>query len=392
MPPPNPGSMNFGSQAYGPLPMPTGWNLGMFGTPGQGQNQTPRPTLPTFNAHSGGGIGYAQESIRKYNEQYNDWLKNSKGGGGPNLLSQIAMAGFSDASRMQNAANFQWDRMNQQIGGIGDFISSQVPLFQKYAGEQADALKGIASGLTNGMTADMAAFDKFRDKTLDELRGDIDASVSTAQGAANEFAGAIKDYKDVGFHDAQIMASGIRESYHQQMQMVNAGLRPDGTRMTPGEQFQAKQAALESMTRSAASAAQPMITKVNENLLQANSRLADLRNITSGLQMQGAALQSGTATQFSGQRVELEAQQNAMKQFAASLNATASGLAGAAHLNAINFEMGGRQLMAQLTMQNPLTVVGLMPIFAQMLGLATAPGAANVPGLNMAAIGSAVGA
>lgn len=360
---------------------PPGLDFSIFGghSPFGG---TPVGPPPGFNASVHTPTSSIPGMIGRYNSAYTDWLARRSASQGPNLMTQLAMAGFSDAQRMQNAANNQWGANNQQIEGMQGFVEGQVPQFQQYAGEEAGQLHDIASQLQTQAGGSFDEFDKFRDQSLDEMRSGIQSAIGTAQGAAKEFSSAIDAYKDTGYQDAQVVGAGIRESFQQQMQMVNAGLRPDGSRMTTGEQMQARMQVGESVNRSVASAAAPMISRVNENILQANSRLADLKNITSGLQMQGAALGASTETTFSGQRVQLEQQAQQMQEFAASLNASAAGLASAAHLNAVNFEMQGRMNIAGMVYNNPQTVVGLMPIFAQLMALGSAPGAGNIHGIN----------
>jgi hypothetical protein len=299
----------------------------------------------------------------------------------------MGQAGLYDAQRQQDAANRQFERNNAQIAGFEEFLGRETPRFEMIAADQAKAYGLEADRLDQQAGAGFDEFDKFRDQTLGEQRQGIQGAIGAAQGAVSTFRSAIDAYADTSAQDASVTAAGIRESFQTQLKQMSSGINPDGSRMTPEQQMAARQQMTYDGEKAVAQAIIPHFQRMNENLLQAKSRLSDLQLAESQTRLVGANSLAATATNFSGQRVALEAHAQRTRELASNLRVQGAALQAGAHLTAVQFEMQGRQQMAQLVSANPESVVGIMPVLAAMFGAASAPGANNIGGMNMNTMG-----
>lgn len=177
---------------------------------------------------------------------------------------------------------------------------------------------------------------------------DLSNRQSTAfEAGVNE---AMGNFDQTYASDVQAAISGIRESYQPQMQAIRNGMNPDGTLMTPAQQKDAMFA----MNSQVGSQVQNTFTQLASSYNQARASLA-----------QG----------FSGQRLNSQ-------QLAGSLQQTAASIRNAAQATALQFEASGNQAMADLIYRNPESIVSRFQGLLALAGLASAPGAQNLPAIQ----------
>lgn len=312
----------------------------------------------------------------------------------PRVDPQLSNALVQDTNVMQQTADDQWRRNNARVAGLDDFIGG---IDDRMLG-QADELFGGLMDRANQfdqlgqdhMDATVEAqkpigegIDRAYDQTmqgLDKANEDIDQGYEIADQAAAYAEQVRRGYVDTGAMEASAAASGIARSFKEQERMIVGGLRPDGTKMTTGEQMQAhaelnlqsKMAIQEQVT--------PILARFNEVNAQLGQMVAQMKMTSGQLRIQGAAERKGIAmsgmeaglgaanaqSRLVDQQLQSMEGQRQMAQLSSTMHQMGVQIQQSAMFKAAEMMMGGMEKTAEFVMQNPRSVVSY---FQGLLGL-----------------------
>ncbi len=346
---------------------------------------------------------------------------------GPSFLDQTADLVKWQYEQSQGAADRQFGRNNQQIDATQKLLDTAPNRFNQATSDSLAPINGQIGTLNDFGKAQAGAFDKAfgdlnttaqktYDKTiggLDGLIGGVDKSVNSgiidmntaaarAEGAATS---AITNYnKGVNEDVIQSTVQGIRADVNQQMKMLQNGIAPDGRRLSPAEQADAIRQLKFDTGRQVSSVAATVRQQAQTTLAGLRTNLANVileggkmkaagaelglkgTEVKAGLEGQkaaaGAALTSEKETALSG-LLQSQEGQRALQGMVNGLNQFKSQLTNANALASLNFEMAGRNNIADMVKNNPETVFGLLTAWMAMGGIATAPGGRNIPALKV---------
>lgn len=307
---------------------------------------------------------------------------------GTDLPKLPLQALLEDTHNMQGAADRQFVRNNAQISAIQGLVGRAPGQIMGQARSGADELAGVAgraealgqqqvNDVTRRADDVMSKFDAGRDT----FSRDINQGYRLGDQSVSGFQQAISDYADRGAQDASVIASGIRANSSQQMKMARAGIHPDGTPMTAAEQHDAVFQVERATSEQVQSAVTPVLTQYNNTVASLRQTLASLQQSNAGLRMTGAGIKEDyeksrgqLGATLNGQILQAHANQNNLMQISAGLHEARTAALNAAQLAAVNYEMQGMNTVAQLTQQNPESVVSW---FQGLLALYSAGAAMN---------------
>ena len=344
------------------------------------------------------------------------------------------------ADRQFDRGQEQIGRAEDLIGGVDERLSGVA---NKTAGQLGE-LGGEFDVLGRDTLTDFDEFAEGVQGSVgadvDSLSGEIDAnSARTREGAdllskdigeradatterVGEFAeGAVQSAEDAIF-DTQDLANkqmtsaitGLEARTRKESQRIDAGLNPDGTQMTPAERRAAKASLradtnvqLTQVATQLASQSKLLLAQLTTNLadtklqagqltlgagaqqLQAGQLKAGLEQLKADTDTKGTAQKAGlvglkaeVGVQLGGQRVQAAGIAQQFQSMRADLAKFGATVVNSAKSTAIGLEMQGRFGVAQLTRENPETIVGMFSGLAAMLAARSAPGAGNIPAFN----------
>jgi hypothetical protein len=329
-------------------------------------------------------------------------INRSSGGGGSSAIDSLLGTLNDETARTQGAADRQFARNNQQIDAYGNFIGGLNGTLMGVADQGAGALRdaaGQAVGLGDAAVAGdrsrgdaiMAALNGDLDRVggvAGRIEGDANTALGYARGAVNAAGGAVSGYQSDSQANISASVAGLDRQMQTRMRLVNSGLNPDGTMMTPAE----RQAAQRQLAFDTGQATSGLVSQMRE---EQNRIMAGLRmqlagtNVQAGQIALGAAgarteagrLREGVATTrasvgsaVSGQAQEAERTRLQYRQLASSLLEVGSNMRNAASALAMQLESQGRTAMAEMVRNNPESVVSRFASLLQLHSIASAPG------------------
>lgn len=387
------------------------------------------------------GLGQFQQNVNDVNARFD------VGGTRGSALDQLGSALQRDVGATQSAANRQFARGEEQvasaeslIGGVDERLTDVAGATAGQLGELGQEFNALGERTGEEFDAFAAGVQGSVDEDVEGLIGGIDAATArTRQGAdllsesigeradatsarVDEFAeGAVQaaeeaiiDTQDLANRQMSAAITGLEARTRKDAQRIEAGLRPDGTQMTPAER-RAAQASLRADTNvqltqvatTLSGQAKELFAQLKTNLAQTQVQAGQLTLGAGEQQLKAGQLQAGleelkagTEAQAAGQKaglvglkaevgVKLGEQRIAATQISQQFQTMRADLAkmGATIVNsakstAIGFEMQGRFGIAQLVKDNPETVVGMFSGLASMLAAASAPGAGSIRAFN----------
>ena len=345
-------------------------------------------------------------------------------GGGTKFDPLLSNALLTDVDKMQGAADRQFGRVNQEIGGLDRFLGGVRGDVMGVADQSGQQLRGYADEMNQlgqgwetdikgqlgpiqqrtregvgqfnqGLDRAEAGVDKAMGRVPDFM-GDIEEGYKFGDDAVATMKEAVQGYRDMTAEEASVAANAIKAGARNGLAQVPT---VDATGMPIPASVQAEMR--QNISRDADVQAQTQVTQIyskfNDSLAGLKNALANVqlqagsqRLEGAGLKQQGAALElegAKTKAGIAGQRLEgtkleadvgmagvdatLRAQQNRaeMAKIGAGLYEADANIRNAAIFNAVSLEMNGLVQKAQLVMQNPETVVSW---FEGMLAMYTA--------------------
>ena len=410
---------------------------------GAGATTRPPPFRPSPFSMSRFSVGLTQ-----FQKQTNARAAaRAEAGSRGTALDQLSSALERDVGAVQGAANRQFGRIEGQVGSAEDLI-----------GGIDERLTGVAEGASARLGELGEEFNVLGERTrgdfdvfaeniqagvaedVDALTGSIDAATAQTREGADLLSRSIGERADVtseqtlGFaqdaiasakdaiFDTQTLANrqmdaavtGLEARTRRDMQRIDAGLRADGTQMTPEEQRAARaqlraatNQSLTQVTSQLFAQAQTLFAQLKTNLAQTQVQAGQLALGAGAQQLQAGQLQAGleelksttearaasekaglvglkaeVGVQLGQQKLAAEQIAQGFQQMRGDLAKLASTLITSAKSAAIGFEVQGRFAIAQLVRDNPETVVGMFSGIAAMLAASSAPGARGIPAFN----------
>jgi hypothetical protein len=312
----------------------------------------------------------------------------------PRVDPQLAGALESDIGVQNALATDQWQRVNNEREQYEDFLGTiddrmlgqaddlfgglmgQADRFNRLGQEHMDATLEAQRPVGEGIER---SFDQTM-QGLDKANQDIDEGYKIADQAAAYAEQVRRGYVDTGAMEASAAASGIARSFKEQEKMIVGGLRPDGTKMTMGEQMQAhaelnlqsKMAIQEQVT--------PILARFNEVDAQLGQMVAQMKMTSGQLRIQGAAERKGIAmsgmeaglgaanaqSRLVDQQLQAMEGQRQMAQLSSTMHQMGAQIEQSAMFKAAEMIMQGMEKTAEFVMQNPRSVVSY---FQGLLGL-----------------------
>ena len=234
-------------------------------------------------------------------------------------------------------------RGGRLVDQLGSALQEEMPLLQQAADRQFVRNQGPIDDM-RALIRRSGEFTAVGERTAQDL---------TALGERQEsdferhVAGTMSRFDSTYADDVTAAISGIRESMQPTLNAIRSGLTPDGNMLTPAQQKDMMLAVQRQVGSQVQTVATQMASQYNE-----------------------ARAQLGLA--FSGQRLGMQQTVGAYNQMAASIR-------NAATAAALQFEASGNQAVADLIYRNPESVVSRFQGLLALAGVATAPGARNIP-------------
>lgn len=341
-------------------------------------------------------------------------------------LDELERRLVGEGKTQQDAADRQFGRKQRVSDLVGQFAEEGPAAIAKQGDSAAGGLEALGDGLRDRgqeFASDLTA-------QLDALGGKVDRDVNAVMGAAdriergvdkgvgaqvarsNAFAdSAVKSSEEAaaGYQKdqsalVQATVAGIDQRVKNTMRMVTAGIRPDGTRMSPAEQSAAMR---EAQVQTAAETGQ--VTAQIQS--QANETMASLRNTLAQVKLgaSDAAVKAGALivegaqvkAQANQQRLgaaglraeagtaiaqtKIQAEQTALQysRMDADLKQMGAQIRSAATLDAANLRLQGLGQWADLIERNPETVVSLFSGLAAIYGARLQASGSTQNGINL---------
>lgn len=325
---------------------------------------------------------------------------NQPGGtNNPTMLDQAWLSFLNDYHRMQPAADAQYNRADAAIGQIGQTADSYAGQIRGTADQTSNDLGALVSSFGQSGAQTAHGLDQFADSVDQFARQgnpQMDASIQGAYGKADQaesgFQQGIRNFQDRGASDASSVSAGIQANAASEMQRIKAGIRPDGSPMTPQEQQEQLYKVKLDTQQQVADHITAIYSSVNTQMVGLQAQLASLREQGAQTRITGAGLYGQErSTQMQGEQIAgnihtASAQvQQQNRELMGQIGQVMAQLKNAGVLNAANLAVNGREAMAQFIQNNPHSIISLFSGLTAMLSLASAPGvggigAATVPG------------
>lgn len=332
------------------------------------------------------------------------------GGGRESGIDQLGRVLRTETEQMQAAADEQYGRNLAQERAMEETLRGINPSLVGTADANAGMLRDEAGRV--GAAGDEAVSQY--DQQAGDVRGRLDQDLKGVFGSADradrsaaealgyasraEDAGvaAVRGY-DVGSQE-NIAATmmGMEKRFQSQIQAVNNGLNPDGTRMTPEEQ-QAARRELQFETSQATSATvaglrdqmQTTLANLRTSLGQIRLGAGQVALGAAASQLEGGKLREGAArtradvgTNLAAGRLEAEKVRLGFKQLGSSLLEASANLQNQARATALQLEVAGRGDLAEMVRNNPKSIVSMFAGLLTLQEMATAPGGRNIPAIR----------
>lgn len=411
-------------------------------TPG-GQPNTSSTFVPNPNPFNGAAFGIGSSPSHFGNPNHGQALSAHRRGGRNTAMSQLARAFGLDVEATQGAADEQHDLLT----GISDdfegdiaqgeteiletgeetasFLDSLGEEFNEAGGFARDRFNQFSSEVQGNLDEDLAAYLESldtaaggaRDRT-DVLGQEIDEGIAVTEERALGFVedaigsakSLVSDTKQLGAELMSSQIAGFEARTSTEANRIKAGLRPDGTQMSPGE----KRAAMGSLRRdtnvaiaqthaqtsamafNALNQAKTVLAQtqsmgaqvsaaLGEQRLSGSQLKAGLEQFATGVELQAAAgkgeaaaLKANVGVALSGQSIQVEQISQQFQQMRLAVGEISANIRNSSRAAATQLRMNGRIALADMVRQNPRSVVSLFNGITAMMAAASAPGAQNI--------------
>jgi hypothetical protein len=304
-------------------------------------------------------------------------------------LGDIYSQFLTETGQLQGAADRMHSNLGQVSGQFGQTLKGIGPAMKGAFGYAAGLLGDLESELRGGKVGkmDLAGFDARAggimgdldqrlsgvSQTLKEGYAQYDAAVETARNAAANYGkGAMQDMAG--------MIAGVHSQLQTTMSQIKAGLRPDGSMMTPEEQDNAFAQVKGQVEPMVAQTYATMSMHVRDTQAQLDSQVASYQTQAGGArlagartELEGASLRSGTATNLSAQRNAMEGQNAAQDIAITQIRQANRQMMGhwvtTGLTTALQYELNGQQALADMIRSNPESVVSMLSGMTSIYGL-----------------------
>lgn len=334
-------------------PTAGGWEQTQ-GYPGGSTWQAP-PTSPNaqrvsspFGGPSGGRVQYFAPP-------------GSQGPTGPtygDLLAGAVLQGDmpnAEAARQQELAMLQglFDQSQGMRQGIGQMVGDAQQMGQQ------------GMNLMFNQAANITGASRLGDQVTQQARADVDRSLGEARRGMERGIGTMESaIQQHDFFRKDTVASGvmgIQQQYRNQLDAIQQ--RND---LTDEQKSMMTSELRQGMQQQSAAYAAENDQRAAEGLLQARNALSQMQfgagQTMGGLGLQGAQLVGGLGAQSAAN--QLQAQQ-AIGQMYSAMHQFSSGLMNSAQATALQMELAGNQVGAQLVQQMPLGPVSIAEMLAR---------------------------
>jgi hypothetical protein len=301
----------------------------------------------------------------------------------PNAIDQLAAALFREVPMQQAAADRQFARNQQQIDEYGNVIDRNAQALRDLGVEQNEMFQGQAGDLRQRGQAGLEQFEKGAAAVTADVRGEVDRANRLAAGATASYEQTIAETQDRVAQDAMVVATSLRKNAQSAIKMAEAGLRPDGTKMTGAERFAAMTQIRNDTEFQVSGEITRLMSRFNEMRANMGGMLASLKQQQAGTALGGAGTIGQVGTALSGQRVQALGLDAQMQQFASQVSMFGEQLRSAGLLEAANYEAQGRAAMAEMVANNPESIISLYAGLASLFSLASAPGVFDIEAFNI---------
>lgn len=372
--------------------------LRSFAPPGAlGRFQIPREQRDGFFAQR---YGPGRMEVDRFGRQ--GW--RTEGGGfilnpqdsrmmGP-AFPQLATTALSrDIQEQQSAADRQFERNQQQIGNMEELVGGLAGADQRILGgldqlladmaldqaawsdrsaqavdpavtqQRVEEMLGRMDRIqdTSGVSKALEASGDVLDRVMQEVEGSdrrLDDAIKTMEAAASKFEGQISEFGKKAYEEAAAISVGVQRRFHNQMKMLEGGIRPDGTPMTAAEQDALRVQLQGQAGQVIAETAAPILARAREVKAQLQTQLASMRTSIGQAKMAASQISqewAQKALQIAGIQSDLAARDLDRRQFSAYAEGLRAQIAATLEESQIKREeifQRGRELAGSLAMQS----------------------------------------
>lgn len=322
-------------------------------------------------------------------------------GGGLDAIQQGGQAALNQADQsIQALQGPEGMAVGNLLGAAGN-LQSMIPGIWDASRQPVEEAMDIARQMRGGATDFLG--------NIPNLSGDAMAAYQRGEQEYGAYEGAITEFKQDSWSDAEAIAQGIRSSMQDQERMATSSFNPDGTPKTAAQKAQdqymfgrAAQEQTSQVMSQYAGQIRDNVANMRTQLSGLGMQVAGLRGAVadaknqeailriSGLQQLGnagtlmnqagelatrsgemvgglAAQAAAITAQAEGVRLEYQQLQNGWREFRANILSSLP-------VTALQLEMTGRKDIATLVQQNPESVISW---FESLLGLYSAISAAK---------------
>ena len=333
-------------------------------------------------------------------------INRSSGRGGNSAVDSLFGVLSDEQQRTQDAADRQFGRNNEQISSYGDFLGNLNPSLMGVADQGASMLydaagqaiglgdaavagqQGRGDAIMSALNGDLARVEG----TAGRIEGDANTALGYAAAGVRAASNAAGNYQSDSQANISATVAGINRQMQTRSRLVNSGLNPDGTMMTPAE----RQAAQRQLTFDTMQATSGVVSQMREEQSRIAASLGMQlagTNISAGQIALGAAgarseagrmregvatTRAGVGTTVAGQAMDAERIRANYRQLSASLLESGGNMRNAANALAMQLESQGRTAMAEMVRNNPESVVSRFASLLQLYSVSSAPGGGSI--------------
>jgi len=316
-----------GSQSYDPrlVDEAPDYVQSSFRTPDQGQQ---RDSLRSRGYRINGNVATRVQNGIPYQMPVNSLIQTGPGIESEfgNLPPSLLNALLGDSVNMQQAADEQFARNNQQAGGIQGAAQGGADAIARGGQESGNRLQGVMDRLTGmgqrhrdemdgvlknvnadydqavgrankGFDAASAQAKRGADFAMSSVSGantKVDQDLAEAYAIGDEavaaFQKALTEYKDTTAQDASVVSASIYRNAEAQKKQIEAGTTPDGRMMTVAQRADALSQLSYDTGIQVQSAVTPLFSRFNETKAGLEQVLASFKFNNAGLRTTGAGL------------------------------------------------------------------------------------------------------
>lgn len=281
-----------------------------------------------------------------------------------------------DINQQQAAANADRGDLSAQAARFQGIVEGTPAAFDAVPTEADRRLAGLADDAGALRSDLMGNIERDGNRLVQGAQRDFGAATRSASryasGAVGAAEGAVRGYQQDQSALSSATVSGLERRAMSQLQEINSGMRPDGTRMTVQEQMAAKR-------QLQADVGQQVASTVAEIQSRANSELAGLRMQLSKTKLDAGQLVAGVeleaargtaAARESAAGMELDAAKIGahLIELQSGIGQFLTGVFEAAQASKVKAAVEGNMALYQMIADNPRSVIsyfqGLMALYA----------------------------